>query len=137
MTRSVSRRDMLALLGAGLAITMTGALPSSLSAAARNVARVQGNAELDTWVTAQLGRADVRGIGSAWKARHPADSSPDALARAILSERRRGEPLPAYLSRVVVAEHAAGRAEPVDGWYLAPTEARLATLVDLVRAGTR
>ena len=133
MTRTVSRRDMLALIGAGLAVATTGALPSSLYGAASSVAREATNAELETWVSAQLGESDVRSIASAWKATHATDSTAQSLAQTILSERRRGEGLEAYLARMVAKEHAAGRAEPVDGWYLAPTEARLATLVDLVR----
>ena len=134
MTRSVSRRDMLALLGAGLAVATAGALPSSVYGAARSVAREASNAELEKWVSAQLGQSDVRSIASAWKATHPTDSTAQSLARSILAERRGGEALEAYLSRMVAREHAAGRAEPVDGWYLAPTEARLATLMDVVRS---
>ena len=133
MTRSVSRRDMLALIGAGLAVAATGTLPSSVYGATRSVARESSNAELETWVSAQLGQSDVRSIASAWKAKHATESTAQSLAQTILAERRRGEVLEAYLSRVVAKEHAAGRAEPLDGWYLAPTEARLGALVDLLR----
>ena len=133
MTRSLSRRDVLALLGAGLAVAATGVTPLSLYAAVRPVARPASSAELETWVSTQLGQSDVRSIASAWKAKHATDSTAQSLAQRILAERRRGEALEAYLARMVASEHAAGRAESVDGWYLAPTEARLATLADLLR----
>jgi hypothetical protein len=75
-----------------------------------------------------LGQADLKAIGAAWIAAHPNESSADVLTRAITSGRRRGEALGPYLARVVAEEHGAGRAELVDGWFLAPTEARLAAL---------
>jgi hypothetical protein len=95
--------------------------------------RAESNAELEAWVKERLGQADVKGIAEAWLTAHPVDSSPDAITRQISASRKPREPLGDYLSRVVVEEHRAGRAELVDGWFLAPTEARIATLVDMAR----
>ena len=134
MSRTVSRREMLALLGVALA---GGVLPASLHGLPTRPPLYAKQAELDAWVTDHLGDANVRPIATAWRAKHAAESSAEAVTRAILSGRRRGEPLSDFLPRVVTAEHRDGRAEAVDGWYLAPTEARLATLLDLVRSGAR
>ena len=132
MSQTVSRREMLALLGVAVA---GGVLPAPLHGLATRPPLFASEAELEAWVNEHLGEADVKAIATAWKAKHPAESSSDEVTRAILSGRRRGEPLADFLPRVVTAEHRDGRAEVVDGWYLAPTEARLATLLDLVRAG--
>ena len=132
MSQTISRREMLALLGVAVA---GGALPSSLHALATRHPVFASEAELDAWVTDRLGDADVKAIATAWRASHSAESSAEVVTRAILSGRRRGEPLAEFLARAVATEHEQGRAEDVDGWHLAPTEARLATLLDLVRTG--
>ena len=112
-----------------------GWLATSVVAAAASPTRAFGgwqraelNAELDAWLAERLGQADVKGIAEAWRAAHSAELSAEVLTRLIVANRKRGEPLAEYLSRVVVEEHRAGRAELVDGWFLAPTEARIATL---------
>ena len=79
-----------------------------------------------------LGDAEVTALAAAWRARHTDEVDADALARAILAGRRRGEPLAAHLARRNAADHAEERAELLDGWYLAPTEARLVTLVAIL-----
>lgn len=136
MSQAVSRREMVVLLAAGIAV-IGGASPLRLAALPLVPRQAQGDAELTAWIDAQLGRADVASLASAWRSSHPTETSVPALARAIVTGRKPGEPLTAFLVRRVEGEHRVGRAEPVDGWYLAPTEARLATLLDLVRTGTR
>ena len=120
---SITRRQALGLLATSLAITASS--PSRALGSWRGSGE---SAELDAWIAERLRQADVKGIGAAWVAAHPNESSADMLTRAIMSGRRRGEVLGAYLSRVVAEEHRAGRAEVVDGWFLAPTEARIAAL---------
>ena len=133
MSETVSRREVLALFGAAL---IGGMLPAPLGAYAPRGSGHQLEAELDAWLSTRLGDADVKAIAAAWRAAHPAEASAEGVARAILAKRRGGEPLARYLARTVASEHGEGRAERMDGWYLAPTEARLATLLDLVRGGT-
>jgi hypothetical protein len=113
-------------------------LAATIAAAAASPSQALGSwqrsgdsAELDAWIADHLNQADLAGISAAWVAAHPQESSADALSRAIMRGRRRGESLGVYLSRAVAAEHRAGRAEVVDGWYLAPTEARVAALAGL------
>ena len=126
MSATITRREALGLLAASFVTVVSspaqafGVRPSSSL-----------NAELDAWVAERLGQADMKGIAEAWKAAHPGESSSDVLTRAILTGRRRGERLDAYLSRVVAEEHRTGRAEVLDGWFLAPTEARIAALASL------
>ena len=123
MNATITRRQALGLLAASIA-TAT----ASPSRALGSWRRRSGNAELDAWIAQRLGQADVNGVRSAWIAAHPTESPADVLTRAILSGRRSGEALGSYLARVVAEEHRAGRAEVLDGWYLAPTEARIAAL---------
>jgi hypothetical protein len=132
MSPTLSRREMLALLGAAVA---GGVLPMPLHGFTTRRPLFASEEDLEAWVNEHLAQADVKAIATAWKAKHPSESSAESVARAILSGRRRGEPLADFLPRVVTAEHRDGRAEVVDGWYFAPTEARLAMLLDLVRAG--
>ena len=134
MSHTVSRREMLALLVVAAA---GGTLPTSLHGLAARRPIFASEPELEAWVTDRLGQADVKAMATAWRAKHPAESSAEVVTRAILSGRRRGEPLAEFLARAVATEHEQGRAEVVDGWYFAPTEARLATLLDLVRDGAR
>ena len=136
MNQALSRREMLVLLAGGVAVA-SGAAPGRLADFARGPFSIQSDAELDAWVTSRLAEADVRTIAAAWTTRHPAESSAAVLTRAILAGRKGREPLSAYLARTVSAEHRDGRSEEVDGWFLAPTEARLATLLELVRKGAR
>jgi hypothetical protein len=139
MKQTVSRREMLAALmalTAGVTVA-TGGVPRRLDAFVGRGALFATEPELDAWVTAQLGQADVTSIATAWRQSHPAESSAAAVTRAIVARRRGREPLGEYLARAVAEEHRDGRAEAVDGWYLAPTEARLATLLDLVREAAR
>ena len=122
----MTRRQALGLLVASVA---TAAVSPRRASGSRG--RAARNTELDAWIAERLGQADVNAIGSAWVAAHRNESSADALTRAIMSRRRRGEALGVYLSRVVTEEHRAGRAEVFDGWFLAPTEARIAALANL------
>jgi hypothetical protein len=131
--RPVSRREMLAAL-AGSLTAFTVSAPARMGAFARRGVEHARESELDAWLTSQLGGTDVRSTAGAWRALHPAESSRDVLTRAILAGRRNREPLEDYLARVVATEHRDGRAESVDGWMLAPTEARLATLLDLAKS---
>jgi hypothetical protein len=126
MNATVTRRRALGLLAASIA---TAAV--SPSRALGSWRRPVGNAELDAWIAARLGQADLDGIAKAWVAAHPNEASADALTRAIMSGRRSGQTLDAYLSGMVAEEHRAGRAEVLDGWFLAPTEARIAALARL------
>jgi hypothetical protein len=136
MKQTVSRREMLVALAAGVAVA-TGAVPRRLDAFVGRGALFATEAELDAWVTARLGQADVTSIAKAWREAHPAESSAAAVTRAIVARRPGREPLGEYLARAVAEEHRDGRAEAVDGWYLTPTEARLATLLDFVREAGR
>ena len=118
---SITRRRALAVLGALAAASVArplGALAPTDAA----------ESELEAWLASALGGADLAAIAIAWHAQHPTDASREALARAVLTGRRAGEPLASHLARQVAAEHAAERAELLDGWYLAPTEARLVVL---------
>jgi hypothetical protein len=112
---------MLHLLSAGAALLGCG-LPAATPTR-------DDEAELAAWLRAKLGDAEVTALAAAWRARHPDETEPQALARALLAGRARGEPLAAHLARTNAAEHAGERAELVDGWVLAPTEARLVTLL--------
>ena len=126
MSATITRRQALGLLAASVAAVAASPVQ------ALGVRRKIGvNAELDAWVAERLGQADVKGVAAAWRAAHPSESSADVLTRAIMSGRRRGEGLGAYLSRVVADEYRADRAEVLDGWFLAPTEARIAALASL------
>ena len=133
---AMSRREMVGLLCAGVAI-LTG-VPVELPAATRHaLAASSTDAELAEWVEERLGDTDLSAIAAAWTSRHPDEGPRPALERALLADRRRGTPLSAHLAHRVTTEHAAGRAEELDGWYLAPTEARLAALLQLIRVAPR
>ena len=126
MNTMITRRQALRFLATSL---VAGA--ASPSRALGSWRRREELAELDEWIAERLAQADVKGIGAAWVAAHPGESSAGVLRQAIMSGRRRGESIGAHLTRVVAEEHRAGRAEVLDGWYLAPTEARIASLVHL------
>jgi hypothetical protein len=123
---TITRRELLALLAAGAALL--AGVPAADAVALRAPTAPD---ELTAWLDATLGGADLSAVAAAWRERHPAESTADALARYVLAGRRRGEPLASFLARAVASEHAAGRAELLDGWFLAPTEARLAALLSL------
>lgn len=118
---SITRRRALAVLGA-LAVASVARPLTALAATQA------ADSELETWLVGALGGADLAAFAMAWRAKHPTESSRETLARAVLTGRRAGEPLAAYLARQVAAEHAAERSELLDGWYLTPTEARLVVL---------
>ena len=126
MNASITRRQALGVLAASIATA--AASPGQALGSWR---RAGEHTELDAWIADRLGQADVKSIGAAWIAGHPTESSADALTRAIVSGRRRGEAFGGYLARVVAEEHRAGKAEVLDGWFLAPTEARIAALARL------
>ena len=95
MNQTVSRREMLRALAAGVALA-TGVAPRSVHAFARSGAASVNESELDAWVSARLADADVKAIASAWRQTHPSESSAAALTRAIVAGRRRREqPTPA------------------------------------------
>jgi hypothetical protein len=91
---------------------------------ARGMPAMKDAGALDAWLDRELGDADLAAVAAAWRARHPGDVPRDAL----LGGRAPGESLPSSLARRIAAEHAAGQVEILDGWYLCPTEARLAAL---------
>ena len=132
--RVVTRREMLALLGAGLVTAAGGSVRELVAATPRGA---ESDVELARWVVEQLAGIDVRTLAGAWRERHPAEATRMALAREILAGRRRGEALQRFLARKIAAEHRDGRAEVVDGWYLAPTEARLVALLQTVQEEAR
>ena len=108
----MTRRELLVLLSA-TAIGCAAGIPT-----------VKDDAALDAWLDVELGDADLAAVAAAWRARHPGDAPRDAL----LAGRAPGESLSAHFARRVAAEHAAGQVEILDGWFLSPTEARLAAL---------
>jgi hypothetical protein len=121
MTRTMHRRELVEMLAAGL-VVFTGIRPSG------------GRAEdpdLTSWITQELKGIDLSPIATAWRGLHPDESSEDRLATAILDQRRGTEPIGNYIARRVSAEYGAGQAEALDGWFLSPTEARLAVLIEL------
>ena len=128
MSGVISRRQALGVLAATVATAV-----ASPSRALGTWHRVASAAELDAWINERLGSADVKGIADAWRTTHAAESSAESLTKLVMANRKSSESVGGYLSRVVVEEHRAGRAELVDGWFLAPTEARIAVLVDLAR----
>jgi hypothetical protein len=108
----MTRRELLWLVSA-----------TALGCAAR-VPAIKDDTTLDAWLDAELGDADLAAVAAAWRARHPGCAPRDAL----LAGRPPGESLSAHFARRVAAEHAAGQVEILDGWYLCPTEARLAAV---------
>ena len=128
MSGVLSRRRALGVLAASVAAAVV-----SPTRAFGVRPRAESYAELEAWVKERLGQADVKGIADAWLTAHPVESSPEAITRLSSANRKPREPLGDYLSRVVIDEHRAGRAELVDGWFLAPTEARIAALVEMAR----
>ena len=111
----MTRRELLVLLSA-TAIGCAAGIPT--------IPVKDDDAALDAWLDAELGDADLGAVAAAWRARHPGDAPRDAL----LAGRAPGESLSAHFARRVAAEHAAGQVEILDGWFLSPTEARLAAL---------
>jgi hypothetical protein len=136
MTGTMSRRDMLALLSAGLTLAVLSPA-RTLGALPRPLHGTSEEASLAQWVNEQLGDADVTALAAAWTRSHPAERSRAVVERMLLQSRNDGEALDVSLARRIADEHAAGRSERVDGWYLAPTEARLLVLLQSVRSGVR
>jgi hypothetical protein len=121
----MTRRRAAALLAASIALAMS---PGALAAATRDRTTRDDATELAAWIAGTLRDVDLATVAAAWRSAHPTVASRDAVVRAVLASRRAGESLASHLARRVAEEHAAGRAERLDGWYLVPTEARLALL---------
>ncbi len=123
-SRRISRREMLQLLGVGGIVLVSG---GAAVLRAQTLTLPQAS-DLDAWLQSELASADLSGIATAWRERHPEESSRESLTHQILAGRRKQETLEAYLKRIIAADYRAGKAELLDGWYLSPTEARLAAL---------
>jgi hypothetical protein len=119
---------MLSIMVMGAAIV--SATPRSAIAALSRQSEPVDDLELRRWLTTQMGDADVSSLVTAWLRTHPEDRDRSAVERRIIAMRKKGEALDQSLARVIAFEHAAGKGEWVDGWMLAPTEARLLVLLN-------
>jgi hypothetical protein len=82
-------------------------------------------------------------LGQHYLATHPGERDPDRLSDALFralgaTDGITGSPdspsrLAAALTRLILSEYRSGRLQQVDGWLLAPSEARLYALAAVLR----
>lgn len=133
MSGIITRREMTTLLLTDLGVMSGG--PRMLLARGAPLASWASDEALVEFLNRSLGDADFGAIATEWRRLHPGESARDTLVTRLLANRSPREPIDALVARKVAAEHSGEKAVWLDGWFLAPTEARLVALVELVRAG--
>jgi hypothetical protein len=120
MLPGVSRRTLLASLGATTAVACTGGLPT---------VRTTEVAALDDLLRSFFTRvSDARALGAAYVMTHPAEAGAVLRLRRSLLEGRVPRPVTALRQRLaadIADDFTAGRVVVLEGFVMARTEARL------------